>query len=172
LSGGGTSSGHALECRNEHFLQEDSRPTTSASSTASPPTKELDATDLATETQHHTSIGATKFGRTYNPFDNDRIVATGTEHPSRQQLHGEQVDRTTHTIIQITSVADQKFIPTANNPFQDPLQIDQFVAWPVDCLSEETDFASPHTKIRKEATDNYLETACHSQIRYTNQNKL
>ena len=51
-----------------------------------------------------------------------------------------------------------------NDPFEDPLQVGQFVAWKLDELSEEIDMETPHRKIRKQARDNYLETARHSQI--------
>ena len=71
--------------------------------------------------------------------------------------------------IQITSVTDSTYIPDTDNPFQEPLQIGQYVSWPKDNLEEDTDIGTPHSKIRKLATDHYVQTARRSQAQYTHQ---
>ena len=112
-----------------------------------------------------------KRGRTFELLQDHQVVATGVQQPNRLQLHGQEIDQNTHTVIEITSVIGSDLATGENNPFEEPLQVGQFVAWKLDELSEEMDMETPHRKIRKQARDNYLETARHSQIQYTNQNR-
>ena len=58
---------------------------------------------------------------------------------------------------------------TQQQPDSDQTQIEQYVSWPKDNLEEDTDIGTPHSKIRKLATDHYLQTARRSQAAYTHQ---
>ena len=112
-----------------------------------------------------------KRGRTYELIHDHQVVATGVQQPNRQELHGRPINQKTHTVIEITSVLDESLMTSENNPFEEPLEVGQFVAWKTDDLSEDIDIETPHRKIRKEARENYLETARRSQIQYTNHNQ-
>ncbi|XP_008274017.1 uncharacterized protein LOC103353042 [Stegastes partitus] len=87
------------------------------------------------------------------------IVAEGVKITNRSTLHGSTFNRITHTIVQVTSVFDESFIPTEHNPQEEPLQEDQYVLWRLDSLVDtETNTDSSHSKVRREATVSYLQT--------------
>ena len=70
---------------------------------------------------------------------------------------------TTHAVIEVTNVCNSTYVPTNNNPQQEPLCVGQFISWPLVDLLENTETDTPHAKVRREARTNYL-LAAHRQI--------
>ena len=79
------------------------------------------------------------------------MVAKGIQITNRSVLHGHEFNVGTHSIFQLTEVADAKYIPEDNNPFEEPLNVGQYALWKLeDMIPEESN--TPHGIIR----DKYL----------------
>ena len=100
--------------------------------------------------------------------DHNNIIATGTEVRNRTTLHGTSVNIATHAVIEVIEVCDMAYIPTSNNPHEEPLSIGQFISWPLVDLLENTETDTPHAKVRREARTNYLQTAHQQNILHQN----
>ena len=87
---------------------------------------------------------------------------------NRTTLHGTSVNIATHAVIEVTEVCDMAYIPTSNNPHEEPLSKGQFISWPLVDLLENTETDTPHDKVRIEARTNYLQTAQQQNIRHQN----
>ena len=144
-------------------MQSDPGPSTSQ------PVPEMQSDVVGPSTSQRTVSG--KRGRTFELLHDHQVVATGVQQPNRHELHGRPINQKTHTVLEITSVIDPSLMTAENNPFGEPLEVGQFVAWKTDDLCEDIDMETPHRKICKEAREKYLETARRSQIQYTNQNQ-
>ena len=59
-----------------------------------------------------------------------------------------------------------------DNPFEESLQVGQFVARTIDGLSEDTDIETVSRKICKQAMDKYLEQHCVNRFNDTTQKRL
>ena len=60
--------------------------------------------------------------------DHNNIIATGNEVRNRTTLRGTSVNMTTHAVIEDTNVCDSTYVPTNNNPQQEPLCVGQFIS--------------------------------------------
>ena len=93
------------------------------------------------------------------------MVAKRIQITNRSVLHGHEFNVGTHSIFQLTEVADAKYIPEDNNPFEEPLNVGQYALWKLeDMIPEESN--TPHGIIRKSARDKYLKRAQKQQEIY------
>lgn len=113
--------------------------------------------------QHNKGV---KRGGEYHLLSEKGIVATATEVFGRDVVHGQSVDVRLQAVFQITNVADSSFVPVLNNPFEEPLSEGQFVIWDTVSVSPVEITETPHSKIRRIATDNYLKAANRQQINF------
>ncbi|XP_046581445.1 KRAB-A domain-containing protein 2-like [Haliotis rubra] len=119
-----------------------------------------DSADIQTTSQPSDSC------QEYQLLDGAKIVGTGTKVFGRTTVHGETVDSQHQGVFQITTVEDPDFIPAGGNPFDEPLSVGQFIVWDItQAVPLEPD--TPHSKVRKIATDNYLKAANRQQEELT-----
>ena len=66
------------------------------------------------------------------------MVAKGIQITNRSVLHGHEFNVGTHSIFQLTEVADAKYIPEDNNLFEEPLNVGQCALWKLEEKVQET----------------------------------
>jgi hypothetical protein len=107
-----------------------------------------------------------KRGREYHLLHGARMVAVGMEFCNQEVVHGQTIDPQYQGAFQVTSVIDQDFVPTSGNPFEEPLSEGQFVIWDLASTAPVELLDTPHSKVRKIATDNYLKAANRQQVNF------
>ncbi|CAH1264333.1 KRBA2 [Branchiostoma lanceolatum] len=104
-----------------------------------------------------------KHGRDYHLLHGARIVAAGTEILDRETVHGQTIDRQHQAVFQLTTITDPTHVPTPGNPFDEPLDVGQFIIWETQQTIPVDHPDTPHGKVRKIATSNYLKAANRQQ---------
>ncbi|CAH1258983.1 KRBA2 [Branchiostoma lanceolatum] len=104
--------------------------------------------------------------RDYHLLHGTRIVAVGTEVQGQEIVHGHTIDPQHQAVFQLTNVTDPTHVPTSGNPFDEPLAEGQFVTWEKEHTTVVEEPDTPHGKIRKIATSNYLKAANRQQINF------
>lgn len=118
------------------------------------------------ETEDRERSVRTKRGKEFNLLHEEQVVARGIEIFGQKTVHGQSVDRTKQSVFQLIYVAEPAFTPLINNPFDEPLSDGAFTIWNNEhVLPAETD-DTPHSKVRKIATRNYLKAANKQQINF------
>lgn len=107
-----------------------------------------------------------KRGREHHLLHRTRIVAAGTEIPQQETVHGQTIDPQHQSVFQLTSVIDPTHRPSFGNPFDEALAVGQYVIWEMEKTKPVDDTDTPHGKIRRVATDNYLKAANRQQVNY------
>uniref|UniRef100_A0A673CDC6 Gypsy retrotransposon integrase-like protein 1 n=1 Tax=Sphaeramia orbicularis TaxID=375764 RepID=A0A673CDC6_9TELE len=145
----------------------------SASSSSSQTTEfqqdEVPSLYQSTATAVSSGPSSVKRSHEYYLLHQANIVAEGFKITNCNTLHGSTFDKDSHTIIQITNVFDDSFIPEKHNPQEEPLQEGQYVLWSLDSLADTDSSDSPHSRVRREATASYLQTAQRQNQRHTKQ---
>ena len=127
------------------------------------PTKQVQNPELKCATPRSTQ----KRNRVSQLYADGNIVAEGHVQQEATSVHGTTINTETHVVVEVSSVFDTDFVPTENNPFDEPLQEGQYVSWKKSCLLEDEP-DTPHAKVRKLARDNYLATAKCQTSKYQN----
>ncbi|KAK7096975.1 hypothetical protein V1264_004017 [Littorina saxatilis] len=106
-----------------------------------------------------------KRGREYILLHDHRMIATGTECPSRNMIHGQSVNTSSHAVVSVTEVHDAEFIPVEDNPFEEYIEIGQFVTWRRSQMFD-VDEGDSHREERMQARKKYLKAAKKQESRY------
>ncbi|KAK7097055.1 KRAB-A domain-containing protein 2-like [Littorina saxatilis] len=106
-----------------------------------------------------------KRGREYILLHDHRMIATGTECPSRNMIHGQSVNTSSHAVVSVTEVHDAEFIPVEDNPFEECIEIGQFVTWRRSQMFD-VDEGDSHREERMQARKKYLKAAKKQESRY------
>ncbi|KAK7097700.1 hypothetical protein V1264_004638 [Littorina saxatilis] len=111
------------------------------------------------DTKDHDKSLRRKRGKEFNLLHEERVVARGIEIFGHNTVHGQRVDRTKQSVIQLIHVAKPAFTPLVNNPFEEPLSEGAFTLWEKENILPTESDDTPHAKVRKIATCNYLKAA-------------